>query len=1466
MSSCSITSKLMLEIQECIDELKRHFSVEKTPINDDCTALHRLEEKTETILQLGLKEKPGVFGVKRTYWDYICACFSVSKRFHEGIKFVKSNSELKSSVGRGRALIRFCLVHKCLADTLQTCFIIEKTTRDFYFEQCLPLQPKLWSAFISFLYDLNEIHFVLNPQSTELDVSWPSFARKIFLPPGNQILPSATMSFSGINDFSSELTVDELYTGDVSTEGENSENMDNETKHLVAANSELEADVLYLQKKCKTLEQEICDAAHTEGALETVSKNAERCIAENNVVSNSKVMNNNCCCQENCVEKANECINHVDTGLNFECKSDDKCSCNLKTQYSEENSHKNVENFSTLEKSPNSSTDFPLVSHESVLTVSEFDSSSLNSIDCSDLILLKKIDCLLQNETTPFHPEISNTVQELVIEMKVLLDKLMGSMKSVTDPVVLAYSMRVQIIRQYLEKILLVECKKLEDCKIDKQNFEEYACCMKSSALKQDKLIHSLLEQFNSCVKENKSLHERLCFLKDKLQSFGLLKPQAENNAEFKSNSEIVNQISDVSKISENYISLDVQPSNNMPNDYLESLQIFKTSSAKLHTLSMQATNLQLLLDSSHKLNDNLISRVQDQELHMKGITKQLEEAHNLLAVMKKQHQKLQSAENIVKYDLQEKRRLFNKLKQQLEATRENCNLVRMKNSKSEAEWQDLRSEFVRRNKQTSEESGFIDDKGEESGFVDDKSEDNGFIIDKCITDESCVVGNNVCENDEPESVPHNEVSVSNSDIESKYELKTNRLQLLEEQCQILCTNLKNSSKKRKELDYRLESWCKAIENSHSEASKKNNLSEILSSDKEYKDSPDQAAGGKINIDFNSDVDSSLSSPEIGSFNSDSCSYIPHNSSTTSKGLSLSLQSLKTDELVSSKIFDLDSSKFPFEHEEHQSVDSDPLSKELYDNCSSKTIDNVQDSSYFGSIESLGGSEKCQMENSDSEEVLTQTKVNGLISSTENKSSDPFVKSDDLGKLIFELEEEKKLLQSRCQELEMKNAVILEKLHQKTQELQLTEAAKEQEVVALQFQLNSEVLKYERAIKEYNDNNDGLKEMKQKVSDQEQLILTLEEALAEIQVEREGEKEHQWEQLQDIQLALAAREEECISLSSNIQQLEEIKMSNMKDKEMLEGEILHLRNDIKELQKKIIKLLKEKDILWKTNDRLRYLHKIQIDDRWMDDHEVSECLGCRSQFSFLLRKHHCRQCGRIFCHSCSNNWLLTPSSRRQIRVCNECYMQHMEIKTDVRRDSNVQYFDDSEDEAVVDDISLNFNRSNSYSSEMHPSIADSMMSLPAMQVTNLKQRRHFTSAPELHFSRENQEVPKKRSLNDPPLPCHMEVVENDISGNLLIKANEEAILPILNEVNSTSIAWSLEPPCEAIPISLVYEDTTHCSQQTVLHQSSCETDGVIHLSLPGLYKFHFDNKSRSSSMLVRYSFKANILKEPEISI
>ena len=47
---------------------------------------------------------------------------------------------------------------------------------------------------------------------------------------------------------------------------------------------------------------------------------------------------------------------------------------------------------------------------------------------------------------------------------------------------------------------------------------------------------------------------------------------------------------------------------------------------------------------------------------------------------------------------------------------------------------------------------------------------------------------------------------------------------------------------------------------------------------------------------------------------------------------------------------------------------------------------------------------------------------------------------------------------------------------------------------------------------------------------------------------------------------------------------------------------------------------REKAELWQKADDMEHEIKVKADDRWMDDSEVSHCLGCKAEFSFLLRK------------------------------------------------------------------------------------------------------------------------------------------------------------------------------------------------------------------------------------------------------
>ncbi|CAF4389755.1 unnamed protein product, partial [Rotaria sp. Silwood2] len=60
--------------------------------------------------------------------------------------------------------------------------------------------------------------------------------------------------------------------------------------------------------------------------------------------------------------------------------------------------------------------------------------------------------------------------------------------------------------------------------------------------------------------------------------------------------------------------------------------------------------------------------------------------------------------------------------------------------------------------------------------------------------------------------------------------------------------------------------------------------------------------------------------------------------------------------------------------------------------------------------------------------------------------------------------------------------------------------------------------------------------------------------------------------------------------------------------------------------------------------------------RWLNDDDVYDCMKCKQTFSVTQRKHHCRNCGNIFCDNCSSKTaVVAASSKKPQRVCDQCY-------------------------------------------------------------------------------------------------------------------------------------------------------------------------------------------------------------------
>jgi len=159
------------------------------------------------------------------------------------------------------------------------------------------------------------------------------------------------------------------------------------------------------------------------------------------------------------------------------------------------------------------------------------------------------------------------------------------------------------------------------------------------------------------------------------------------------------------------------------------------------------------------------------------------------------------------------------------------------------------------------------------------------------------------------------------------------------------------------------------------------------------------------------------------------------------------------------------------------------------------------------------------------------------------------------------------------------------------------------------------------------------------------------------QVEQKGSKVDELEG--DVRIEREWRErlqESCMidrERISSLQQENEFLKQVSTDYDHLQSDNSKLREQVKENEQTLEELGQQ--LSW-TKLQVDSMNEMStVAGTWEKDSEATTCKICEKSFSVARRRHHCRNCGGIYCDPCSDNKMALASSAKPVRVCDNCY-------------------------------------------------------------------------------------------------------------------------------------------------------------------------------------------------------------------
>ncbi|NXT13290.1 RUFY2 protein, partial [Prunella fulvescens] len=239
------------------------------------------------------------------------------------------------------------------------------------------------------------------------------------------------------------------------------------------------------------------------------------------------------------------------------------------------------------------------------------------------------------------------------------------------------------------------------------------------------------------------------------------------------------------------------------------------------------------------------------------------------------------------------------------------------------------------------------------------------------------------------------------------------------------------------------------------------------------------------------------------------------------------------------------------------------------------------------------------------------------------------------------------------------------------------------EVKAINVEMYQKLQVSEDAMKEKNEIISRLEDKTNQINatmkQLEQRLQQAEKAQMEAEAEDEKLKQEYVNKSESLQNKFSQKEKQLLQLETDLKIEKEWRQALEDDLQKEKETVSHLRTETQEivtLKKEFLKLQeKNKQLKSICEDQEAALQelasklsesKLKIEDIkeankalqgqvWLKDKEATHCKLCEKEFSLSKRKHHCRNCGEIFCNACSDNELPLPSSPKPVRVCDSCH-------------------------------------------------------------------------------------------------------------------------------------------------------------------------------------------------------------------